>query len=85
MLCPIRTVIGGRGEHFRGDIRTNGIESFWAMLKRSNYGCYHYIELEAPEEVSVGILRRAHRSGTRAPRSDSGYCPLVGGKVIEVL
>jgi transposase-like protein len=30
------------GEYVRGDAHTNGIESFWAVLKRSHYGIHHY-------------------------------------------
>ena len=29
------------GEYVRGQAHTNGIESFWAMLKRGFYGTYH--------------------------------------------
>ncbi len=29
------------GEYVRGQAHTNGIESFWAMLKRGYYGTYH--------------------------------------------
>lgn len=25
----------------RGDVHTNGMESFWSMLKRGYYGTYH--------------------------------------------
>ena len=31
------------GEYVRGQAHTNGIESFWAMLKRGYYGTYHRI------------------------------------------
>ena len=31
------------GEYIRGRAHTNGIESFWALLKRGHYGIYHYM------------------------------------------
>lgn len=30
-------------EYVRGDVHTNGIESFWALLKRGQYGIFHKI------------------------------------------
>ena len=29
------------GEYVRGEVHTNGVESFWSMLKRGYYGTYH--------------------------------------------
>ena len=29
------------GEYVRGEVHTNGLESFWSMLKRGYYGTYH--------------------------------------------
>ncbi len=31
------------GEYVRGKAHTNGIESFWALLKRGYYGTYHHM------------------------------------------
>jgi transposase-like protein len=31
------------GEYVRAQAHTNGIESFWALLKRGHYGIYHYM------------------------------------------
>ena len=31
------------GEYVRGEAHTNGIESFWATLKRGYKGTYHYM------------------------------------------
>lgn len=31
------------GEYLRDMAHTNGIESFWALLKRGHYGIYHYM------------------------------------------
>lgn len=36
-------VIHSRGEYVRGDVWTNGIESFWSMIKRAIIGVYHKI------------------------------------------
>ena len=30
-------------EYVRGQAHTNGIESFWALLKRGYYGIYHHM------------------------------------------
>ena len=35
------TVAHGVGEFVRKQVHTNGIESFWALLKRGHYGVYH--------------------------------------------
>lgn len=31
------------GEYVKAQVHTNGIESFWALLKRGHYGIYHYM------------------------------------------
>lgn len=30
------------GEYVRGQVHTNGVESFWALLKRGYYGTFHF-------------------------------------------
>ena len=34
------------GEYVRGDVHTNGIESYWALLKRGHYGIFHKISVK---------------------------------------
>jgi transposase-like protein len=37
------TVNHSVGEYVKNQAHTNGIESFWALLKRSHYGIHHYM------------------------------------------
>lgn len=55
------TVCHSVGEYVRGQANTNGVESFWALLKRGHYGVHH--------SMSVKHLHRyvnefAHRHNT---------------------
>ena len=38
-----RTVRHGIGEYVKGPVSTNGMESFWAILKRGYYGTFHHV------------------------------------------
>lgn len=40
------TVRHGAGEYVNNMAHTNGIESFWALLKRGYYGIYHYMSVK---------------------------------------
>lgn len=50
------------GEYVRGKAHTNGIESFWALLKRGHYGIYHYM---SPKHLHRYVTEFAHRHNTR--------------------
>ena len=43
MDYPHEWVNHSRGEYVRGECSTNGIESFWSMIKRAIMGVYHYV------------------------------------------
>ena len=70
-----RTVNHRQGEHGRGSVHTNGIESFWALFDRSCMGTYHSMrpqhlhryatELEGcyNDRVSPPLERMAHLVG----------------------
>jgi len=36
----------GKGEYVRGKTHTNGIESFWVILKRGYIGTHHYMSVK---------------------------------------
>ena len=40
------TVKHSVGEYVIGQAHTNGIESFWAMLKRGYYGTFHHVSVK---------------------------------------
>lgn len=40
------TVNHSVGEYVRDKVHTNGIESFWALLKRGYYGVFHYMSFK---------------------------------------
>lgn len=40
-LYPHASVGHGKGEYVRGDVYSNGVESFWALFQRGYMGVYH--------------------------------------------
>ena len=67
-ICPIgadgiQTVRHSVGEYVRKQAHTNGIESFWSLLKRGYYGTHHYMSrkhLERYVDEFVGRHNRRH-------------------------
>lgn len=57
-----RTVRHSRGEYARGPVTTNGIESFWAMLKRGYMGTYHQM---SPKHLHRYVNEFAGRHNAR--------------------
>ena len=58
------------GEYVRGKAHTNGVESFWSMLKRAHKGVYHQAEREAPSGLRQHLRRAAEHQGAGHARAD---------------
>ena len=50
------------GEYVKGPVHTNGIESFWALLKRGYYGTYHRM---SPKHLQRYVNEFAGRHNVR--------------------
>ena len=54
-----------------GMAHTNGMESFWSMLKRAHTGTFHKMSTEVSESIRAGVRRQAQRARVRHPRPDA--------------
>lgn len=52
------TVRHSAGEYVNDMAHTNGIESFWALLKRGYYGVYHYMSVKHLDRYIVEFANR---------------------------
>jgi hypothetical protein len=50
------------GEYVRQQIHTNGVESFWSLLKRGYYGTFHYM---SPKHLQRYVNEFASRQSMR--------------------
>ena len=57
-------------EYVRGMAHTNGVESFWSMLKRAHMGTLPQDESEAPGPLRSGVHRTAQPARIRHHRHD---------------
>lgn len=65
-------VIRHKSEYVRGPIHTQGIESFWAILKRGLVGTYHHVDAGYLNQyVNEFTFRHNSRKGTDAERFTS--------------
>ena len=51
------------GEYVRGMAHTNGIESFWALLKRAHYGTFHHFSVRHMRRYINEFTTRHNRNG----------------------
>ncbi len=57
-----KTIKHRDGKYVDGDIHTNGIESFWAQLKRSINGTFHHVSpRHLPKYLNEFVYRHNHR------------------------
>jgi IS1 family transposase len=64
---PHQAVSHGRGEYVRGEVHTNNIESFWALLKRGVVGTYHHVSKDyLPLYLNEFSFRHNHRHSANA-------------------
>ena len=52
-----------RGEYVRGDATTNGIESFWALLKRAYQGTFHSLSKKHLDRYVAEFCGRSRLRG----------------------
>ncbi len=66
------------GEYVRGQAHTNGIESFWAMLKRAHKGTFHNI---SPKHLDRYVNEFAGRHNIRDRHTIDQMRDIVGGMI----
>ena len=72
------TVNHGVGEYVNGQASVNGMESFWAMLKRGYHGTYHKI---SPEHLQRYVDEFAGRHNARDRDTADQMAMVVAGMV----
>ena len=64
-------------EYVRGQVHTNGVESFWSMLKRGYYGTYHKM---SPKHLNRYVAEFTERHNIR----DLDTIDQMGGMVAGI-
>ena len=60
------TVAHSAGEYVRDQVHTNGLESFWALLKRGIVGSYHHVSVKHLSRYVDEFCYRYNRNGRHA-------------------
>ena len=72
------TVVHSAGEYVRVQAHTNGIESFWSMLKRSYHGTFHKI---SPKHLDRYVAEFATRHNMRDMSTEDQMTHLAAGMI----
>lgn len=78
MQADHETVNHSTFEYVRGQAHTNGIESFWAVLKRGYDGVYHYM---SPKHLDRYVAEFERRHNDRDADTVEQMEEIVGGMV----
>jgi len=62
------SVSHSRGEYVRGSVHTNGIESFWSLLKRAYMGTWHYVSPKHLHRYLAEMIARHNMRGLSVSR-----------------
>ncbi len=73
------TVRHSAGEYVKNQASTNGIESFWALMKRGLHGTYHHVSRRHLGRY-VGDSQAATMTGPRTPSTRSPHSHERGGQ-----
>jgi transposase-like protein len=69
-------------EYVRGDVHTNGLENFWALMKRGLKGTYVAVEpFHLDRYVTEQVFRYNHRKLNDAQRFDLAVKGMVGKRL----
>ncbi len=69
----------GANEFVRGEVHTNNIESFWALLKRSLYGIYHHaLDKHLKRYVNEAVFRFNNRHLSEGSKFDVALANCAG-------
>ena len=66
------------GEYVRGQAHTNGIESFWSMLKRAHMGTFHHM---SPKHLQRYVNEFSGRHNDRDSDTTDQMVGMVQGMV----
>jgi len=72
------TVKHSVGEYVNGEIHTNGLESFWSMLKRGYMGTYHHM---SPKHLHRYVNEFAGRHNNRPLDTRHQMAAIVRGSI----